>query len=505
MRTSTYLFESLDVLREGLSFVTEKEQRLMEVSWNSERLALPLNSAVIFSRVEPLEGSEGSEDAKPRASKLPEAEQRGVLRIERLGRPYELHHNVKFSDCPALIAERFDVDVHELKPRVFWTQRVMIWRVILPHRDSAGASGAEREARLSLHAEATYYDASTTLRLAREQEVRVQALEGMNQRALHKTLMSKVSLPSVSPYWMAEYHYKRLMRLPTYQDLTGYEYEAKLSVEHLEIDELPPELDAGFQLIERYQTESVRWYVKNVKLSGIGLVKKGRVGFRGARASLVSKGKKDKLEGGILKRREEKSQGLNTWELSRASTDCKEMRRIKRQLYVLARESKRVYALCLDYCYVEGSTRPPLLQVELEYNGRLLIDPLEWSLTLEGQLELAERFIDSAPKVALRCLERAGWIAEQRAESEATLARYDSLKERFGAELATEREPELEQSQPVSPLSDEQEREIEREVLAEMRSLLSVLRRSYGYKATSKTKREWLKAALKTMDQEPLL
>lgn len=484
MRTSTYLFESLDVLRDGLSFVTEQERNVVEISWNTEGLGIPLNVLITFTYEIKGADSEHFIDPKP--------EQIGVLKIDRLSKAKEFHHQVQYSACAQLISERFDVHHQDLKPRMIWRHKEWIWRVILSHKDSSSMSGIRREARLWIAGDTSYYDALTGLKLAHEKEIRARALEGINQIALVQSLTTRAHLPAVSAYWMSEYHYKRLMRLPTHQDLIGYEYEAKLSVDHIQIDELPNELLEDFEIIERYQTESIRWYLKNVTLSGIGKVKKGRVGFRGPRASLVSKGKKQKLEGGILKRSEEKSQGLNTWELGQIARDAKEMRRIKRQLYVRSKQSNRIYALCLDYCYVEGSARAPLLQIELEYNGTLLIDPNEWTLDLEKQLEWAEHFKKSAPKIALRCLERAEWLFNRQQPDEALQKQYEELQSDIQASLSAE------------PVEDTINQKLEEAVLLEMRAILNGLRRAYGYKATSKTKREWLKDELKTIDLEPL-
>ena len=50
----------------------------------------------------------------------------------------------------------------------------------------------------------------------------------------------------------------------------------------------------------------MRWYLPKGK---------GRVGFREGRASLVKKGKKVLIDG-ILKRSEEKSQGLSMWQMT---------------------------------------------------------------------------------------------------------------------------------------------------------------------------------------------
>ena len=498
MIPTSYLFERLDQLTERLSYVIEREHTLTSVSWNTPTLELPINASAVFSFVSPLEG-EGEGESGGVGTSAPKATQRGTLTLTFSPQLREHHHNTQLSDCPALIAEAFDVPAESVEQRVMWRARVDEWRVILSHKDSAHASGEAREGRLKVTRNVCYYHASTGLKLACEEEVRAEVLAGQHQQRLARQLRAQPHLPAVSCYWMSEYHYKRLARWPTHQDLPAYEYEAKLAARHLNVSELPEVLKGHFKIIERYQTESVRWYVKGIEVEGLGRVEKGRVGFRGARASLVMKGKKEKLKGGILKRREEKSQGLNTWALSAVADEAQEMRRIKRQLYICSQRTQRVYALCLDYCFVHNNPTP-LLQVELEYNGKLLIKPSEWALTMSAQLSLAERLIDGAPKAALRCLERAALLSDQPRVTAPQRARLAKLNERAEALMSAP----LELSEPEGEVVVDVA--LEAEVLEEMRALLEALKEEFGFERSSRTKRAWLKEALKTtIDQEPLL
>ncbi|MEE2643416.1 MAG: hypothetical protein VYD19_00660 [Myxococcota bacterium] len=466
-QTATYLFESLSLLEAHLSWATESERQIVEVSWNTAALELPLNAVITFSY--DLQGGL----TQPVVPLNPSVS--GTLEIRRDRNARVIRHQTSLAECPALIAELFSLESQQLVPRMVWRRKTMQWRVKVDGVEGRAEQAERLEAWLHVDAEVDYYDAATGLHLATEGEVRARALEGPQRLTLQGLIGAIPHLPAVSLYWMAEYHYKRLMRLPTVQDLPGYEYE----------------------IIERYQTESVRWYVRKVELEGIGRIKKGRIGFRGPRASLVRKGAKEMLEGGILKRSEEKSQGLNTWALSSVAGQASEMRRIKRQLYIRARESSRVYALCLDYCYVEGVTSTPLLQVELEYNGQLLLPPSEWHLTLSCQLMLAERFSTTAPKAALRALERAEWLIKRDGADEAQHALYTKCQSKIAAQLETEDADH----EAVSCDSIQ----LEGEVLAEMRSLLKGLGDVYGFKESSQTKRAWLRKTLKGLDREARL
>ena len=317
------------------------------------------------------------------------------------------------------------------------------------------------------------------------------------------------TLPLSSRFWMGEYHYKRLHRYPCFNELPDYEYEAKLSPETLRVDEslLP------YPVIERYQTESIRWYRNNDE----------RVGFREGRASIVQKGKKVKL-GLILKREEQKTQGLSTWSISEEDEGLEfndssqimnqmtlKMRRIKRQLYLLNPKSQRVYALCLDYCYVSDLKVRPLLQVELEYNGKLCIpleqlqDP-EW-LSVPRQIEAARELGDQHPKAARRCIERALIISKQSASH----SERHELK--TFQTLLHEKLQKVESitKQGLNPCSQGKKKEhrdekdvnlkldsIEQDILEEMSEVIHSLIDRQDFVPTRLTKRKWLKNALES-------
>jgi len=77
----------------------------------------------------------------------------------------------------------------------------------------------------------------------------------------------------------------------------------------------------------------------------------------------------------------------------------------------------------------------------------------------------------------------------------------EALQTRFDLVQATLERSMTEEDVDVS----EGAPEVEAEVLSEMRELIRSLRRGYGFKETSKTKREWLRGELETIDREPLL
>jgi len=484
MQTTHFLFESLERLSAQVAFSVTSARRLVEVSWNTVDLSLPVMASALFRC---------DDEEREGGAALPGSAARGALLLEREGGARERFDGVRLSECPALVAEAFGVAAGAVVPRVAW--RFTLEEGVARVGDAEGPALLERDVEY-LHPEAGVV-------LARESEVRVELAREAPQ-ALREALRALQHLPVVTKYWMAEYHYKRLLRWPTHNDLPGYEYEAKLSVHHLDVYALPAELAGRFEVIERYQTESVRWYLEGVELPGLGRLEKGRVGFRGSRASLVSKGKKQKLAGGVLKRTEEKSQGLDTWRLSALEPLALEMRRVKRQIYVLNRHNRRVYAVCLDHCEAEGR-REPFIQLEIEYNGLLQIEPEEWGLSFEAQWRLARALEARAPRAALRCCERAALFArdvsarevgarevsarevsarevsarEAGAEAEA-LAALAALAERLRAETLT------------PPPAAEVDPALELQVVEEMNALSAALQRAYGFTPSEQTKRQWL-------------
>ena len=358
--------------------------------------------------------------------------------------------------------------------------------------------------------EVKYICVKNQLCLARESHARVYWLTPTPDLSNFK------SIPLSSRFWMGEYHYKRFHRYPCSNELPGYEYEAKLSPKSLSIDEslLP------FKVIERYQTESARWYLESGE---------GRLGFREGRASVVKKGKKVAY-GLVLKRKEQKTQGLSMWDFTAQDdeeyststiSNTLQMRRIKRQLYLYNPKSQRVFALCLDDCRVEGKEGQPLLQLELEYNGKLCL-PLEtflapdW-LSFKRQVEAASMLADEHPKAALRCIERAVIIAAHRRESSTAhdLKALDvietRIKETLEKAINAERRAEnvsintSSSSKKKKKKKKKKERsgqksaklklsDVELEVFAEMTEVIESLIEHHSCEPTTLTKRKWLKS-----------
>ena len=470
------------------------------ISYETEKLVLPVGASTTFEfNTEPAEAILGS------------------LYITSAKGTLYSYQGISPTAIPYYVADLLPVEYARetsissaLKPRFSVTYRARLMR-------------GEHKGELSycvIEDQVKYYTAGGELSLAQESHSRVYWLTKPQKVSALKTL------PLSSRYWMGEYHYKRLHRYPCSNELPGYEYEAKLTPKTLFIDEslLP------YQVIERYQTESVRWYLANGE---------GRVGFREGRASMVKKGKKIKL-GLILKREEEKTQGLSMWSLGEEESgqdkvkaeaqpidaDALQMRRVKRQLYLLNPESSRVYALCLDYCYVTDLDAQPLLQIELEYNGTLCL-PIEsvsgpeW-LSAQRQLELAYQLAVEHPKAALRCIERANLISSQQ-EPKLAEIELNALNE-LGLKLQEQLDQELraseqlnESSPPTIGLKSKEKKEkkkkkelknkksatvnenaVENEVLAEMTTVLRSLIELQDCVSTALTKRKWLKATIES-------
>ncbi len=479
MHAHTFLFESLERLSAQVELQVITSQRVAEVSWNTSDLRLPVTASATFRCEEPRAQQAGEQQAGEQQAgaheeaRLPGAEVVGTLWVEHAPHLRERFYRVTMGDCPALVAEVFGVDAARVEPRAAWR----FWLDTARVRLSGEGGGVEGQALVEREVE--YLHPSAGVVLAREPEVRLEVARDAAPELLD-ALNALPHLPVVTKYWMAEYHYKRLLRWPTHNDLPGYEYEAKLSVHHLDVHELPQELEGRFEVIERYQTESVRWYFEGVELPGLGRLEKGRVGFRGSRASLVSKGKKQKLAGGVLKRTEEKSQGLDTWSLSAVEPLALEMRRVKRQIYVVNRLNRRVYAVCLDHCEAE-TRRDAFIQLEIEYNGLLQIEPEEWGLSFEAQWRLARSLERRAPRAALRCCERAALFLPAEPSPPAGAAEeLAALTERLRAEVLT-----LPAGGDVDPALEEQ-------VVGEMNELSAALQRAYGFVPSTQTKRQWL-------------
>lgn len=376
------------------------------------------------------------------------------------------------ADISSYISDHFRCE-DRLSPRFTVTYRARLMRGSIPHTADPVWCIVEDEV--------SYHEPQLNLTLSSETHSRVYWLSPP------PSLGTLETIPLSSRYWMGEYHYKRLYRLPCYNELEGYEYEAKLTPQSLTIDEelLP------YKVIERYQTESIRWYLPKGK---------GRISFRESRVSFVKKGKKVLLDG-IIKRPEEKIQGLSMWssesQLSQPvsalvevqSSQYLQMRRIKRQLYLLHPQSHRVYALCLDDCRADGKL--PFTQIELEYNGRLCLpiqtfeDP-DW-LSFSTQSELAHHLAQDHPKAALRCVERALLFAPTKVPPphETNRIALSELMQTLKQELQSKLH------RPKTSIEIDFQ-SIEQAVIKEMRVILNILIKDQGCRPSVQTKRSWL-------------
>ena len=268
-------------------------------------------------------------------------------------------------------------------------------------------------------------------------------------------------LPVISKRWTGEYFMRRFYRPPVRNELPGFEYEAKLEAEHLEVDEscLP------FPVIGRGQAQSVRWY------------KDGhRIAFRGGRASIVKKGPKVDLDG-VLRRTEEKERGVWTFALD---SEPVELRRYQRALFLHNPENDFVYALCLDRC-TSVHASAPLLQVEIEYSGRLL---LNWSggreeHDLAAIVAAGQALEDVSSTRSLRFYERA--LALRRRSMGEPGPDVEAL-EAAVARLSAQPEREL--------VFDVQ---IEEAVLRDVGRIRAALIARHGFVGTRMTKRRWLR------------
>lgn len=438
-----------------------RQRRGLAISYETSRLSLPVGASAVFEVYD-------ADDP-----------QRGELYLSTTNEVRRSYAEVQIQEVPLFVKDYFwslKGSECEFTPRVAVSYRARLMR--------GEYSGSV--IWCVIEDEVKYLEPSADLILAEESHGRVYWLTSPRVNDHIKTI------PLSSRYWMSEYHYKRLYRLPCWNELEGYEYEAKLTPLNLAIDEerLP------YKVIERYQTESVRWYLPKGK---------GRIGFREGRASVVKKGKKTKL-GYVIKREEEKSQGLSMWALSEElvnfpssntsglTQDALQMRRVKRQLYLHNPASDRIYALCLDYCYVEGEE--PLLQIELEYNGRLClpIDEVtgdQWMSALR-QYEVAQSLAVNHPKAAMRCCERA-IIFDRGLKTDETAKRAQGLELLQG---------ELKGRLTSTTVSREQEqrsgdlRSLEQTIVDEMMVLIKSLIDQQDCKPSTLTKRRWLKGLL---------
>jgi hypothetical protein len=380
--------------------------------------------------------------------------------------------------------------------------------------------------------------------LAQETQIRLKQV--LHIAFHHKSLRDLKYLPIISKSWMAEYHLKRLLRLPSHNQLDGFEYEAKLSTQHLLISER----DLPYPILERYQTESIRWYREEK-----------RIGFRGERASVVIKGEAVMIDG-IAKRPEEKTQQLSTWDfhLGNQKTEIVEqleksekpfahkdlegiqhfeekthqalhleMRRMKRQLYVLS-PNRYFYAVCLDYCTANQWGIEPLRQIEIEYNGQLIFEDLiftkQWwdleelkrqvqkietqstklslSLLKLSELDHVHPLIEKIDLLLDQCkalskqLRLLGvFVFETDAQSDIQ-NHVDRLQNMMKSHQAQVNQLKAQQGLTQSQTFDA----IEKIVVAEMNEIIDCLSKRQKVKPSKKTKKKWLKDGLDQILQE---
>ncbi len=385
--------------------------------------------------------------------------------------------------------------------------------------------------------------------LAKETQIRLKQV--LHIPFDHKCLRDLKYLPIISKSWMAEYHLKRLLRLPSHNQLDGFEYEAKLSTQHLLINER----DLPYPILERYQTESIRWYREEK-----------RIGFRGERASVVIKGQAVMIDG-IAKRPEEKTQQLSTWdfhlghqksemteqhdksEKSEKPFDHKylegiedfeekthqalhlEMRRMKRQLYVLS-PHRYFYAVCLDYCTANQWGIEPLRQIEIEYNGQLIFEDLIFSKQwwdieelkrqvqkIETQsaklslnmlklseldhihplIEKIDLLLDQCKALTKQLLLIAIFETESQSDRQSDLQNHvDHLQNLMKTHQAQLNQLKAQQGLPQSQTFEA----TEKIVVAEMNEIIDCLSKRQKVKPSKKTKKKWLKDGLDRILQE---
>ncbi len=361
----------------------------------------------------------------------------------------------------------------------------------------------------------------SSLPIAQEKQIRVkQASTHLLDRSVFESIQY---LPVISKAWMGEYHLKRLLRMPNVNRLPHYEYESKLSIDHLYIQQK----DLPYPILERYQTESIRWYINDQ-----------RIGFRGDRASLVTKGKADRIDH-IAKRVEEKTQQLSTWDFyaqlngddpdqhfsQKTMEDLNvplpihlEMRRMKRQLCLLS-PLNNFYSVCLDDCTADQWEIAPLKQIEIEYNGKFLfteyifkkkwwdfdfivglldqilnqikpVDHLEY-LSFEHLQSLSTLYTEINDQIRglLKQLHLLFLITDRQISQEMRdrIQAKNIIIQAFQVFFENQKKMQLEESNHLRFKKEEQE------IIQEMNVIVEALKQRCHCKSSKKTKKKWLK------------
>jgi len=308
-------------------------------------------------------------------------------------------------------------------------------------------------------------------RIAREHAPRVtirMLVPGLEEEVAER-LSDLPALPYSTKCMMGYSALEQAFRIPKYNELPGYEFEAKLAADHLDIDHggLP------FPVLEVVQSDSIRMYFKG-----------HRVNVRAGTARTIIKGAVEELPGRVLKRTEAKVPDVDPWEVGLPRM---EMRRYKRKVNVLNPASMRVYTISLHLC--ESSVTPrdsdaSLMQVEIEYEGTMPADMTRTMAELEatGDLDIlfeqAKRSVEEGrDDIAIQLLGRVPALTDSSADRARAQAILDRVK---------------------PPRSGRLDRKAEAEVVADIAFLRKHLKARYAYSNTRLTKRKWLKNTLRS-------
>ncbi|HCH66556.1 MAG: hypothetical protein CL927_10395 [Deltaproteobacteria bacterium] len=321
---------------------------------------------------------------------------------------------------------------------------------------------------IDVDTEVTYFAIRRSVyRIARENASRVtiRMLVPGQEEAVAEALAGLSALPYSTKCMMGYSALEQAFRIPKYNELPGYEFEAKLEADHLDIDHggLP------FPVLEVVQSDSIRMYFKG-----------HRVNTRAGTARTIIKGTVEALPGQVLKRTEAKVPDVDPWEVGAPRM---EMRRYKRKVNVLNPATMRVYTVSLHLC--ESSVTPrdsdaSLMQVEIEYEGTMLphmtrrMAELEATGDLDILFELAEQSIDQGQhEVGLQLLGRIPALTDDPFLRRRARALIDRVQPRAARPIASGTEAE---------------------VVADIAFLRQHLETRYAYRNTRLTKRKWLKA-----------
>ena len=368
--------------------------------------------------------------------------------------PRVLRDRARIDEVPALVRDRFGAE--RLAPRFG----------VRFKRRHFGLKGLD----LDVDRDVTYYSLlGTPLLIGGEESPRICARLGRQGRDVRRLGAWVNSLP-IAPFttkkWMGYHFFKQCYEFPRYDELPGFEYELKLSVDRIEIDlgRIP------FPVLEVHQSDSLRGYYESF-----------RACIRGDRAHAVEKGPVTEVRG-VLKRPERKTFGLVPWELP---SPMMLMRRYKREVNVFNPDTLRVYTLSIHHCDA-GRT---MQQLEIEYDGVLLPG---------ATAEMARFGVDQDPSHFLQMAHRAdsmGWgsMVSGLMDRHRRLVSWNSSNPPIKAlpesteldrRLALRASPNIGVSK-VDPA-------VEQAVIEDMLLLRDALIRSYGFRQTTKSKRKWL-------------